>query len=126
MFITADSPDVMFQPNHFFDKLRANGLNLVAMEGGSAVERIRKMFHEEMSTKAVTQWQGLQASNAAYTAVKLLEMTGETTVADIVEKYGLPSFARIVLTDRAELRNSSQCALFAESFHHKPGQALIR
>jgi hypothetical protein len=74
------------QPNYFFDKLRGAGLNLVAMEGGPAVESVRKLFHEQMSTKAVQQWSTLQASNAAYTSALLLQMTDDDTVADVVEK----------------------------------------
>ena len=74
------------QPNYFFDKLRGAGLNLVAMEGGPAVEAVRKLFHEQMSTKAVQQWGTLQASNAAYTSALLLQLTGDDTVADVVEK----------------------------------------
>lgn len=57
------------------------------MEGGPAAEAVRKLFHEQMSTKAVQQWGSLQASNAAYTGALLLQMQGKDTVADVVEKY---------------------------------------
>lgn len=79
---------IITQPNYFFDKLRGNGLNLVAMEGGPKVDQIRKLFHEEMAPRAIPQYRELQTSNAYITALRLIQATekGET-VADVVEKY---------------------------------------
>lgn len=57
------------------------------MEGGSKVERVRKLFHEEMSTRAVAQYQPLQTSHAYYTSHALLELSDEKkTIADAIEQ----------------------------------------
>lgn len=74
------------QPNHYFDKLRADSCNLVAMEGGDDVVKIRKLFHEQMSPKAVVHWRQLQSSNAYYTALELLHMPETMSISDVFEK----------------------------------------
>lgn len=56
------------------------------MEGGPAVEKIRKLFHEEMSPKAVPAWEETQTSNAYHLARGLLNMKDDQTVADIIER----------------------------------------
>ncbi|KAL7008169.1 hypothetical protein EMMF5_002351 [Cystobasidiomycetes sp. EMM_F5] len=73
-------------PNHYFDKLRADSCNLVAMEGGDDVVKIRKLFHEQMSPKAVVHWRQLQSSNAYYTALELLHMPETMSISDVFEK----------------------------------------
>lgn len=95
------------------------------MEGGKVVEAIRKLFHEQMSTKAVRQWGALQASNAAYTSVLLLQMQGDITVADVVEKCVLRRANRPDgLTDGtiSERRKSSRSGHFAASCRLRPGR----
>lgn len=91
------------------------------------MEAVRKLFHEQMSTKAVQQWTGLQASNAAYTSALLLRMEGKDTVADVVEKW----VACIVLPtsgsrNASERRKSSPSAHSAASFLPQPGRTSQR
>lgn len=80
----------MIQDIYYQDQLQGGGLNLVAMKGGEKVERIRKLYHEQMSPKAAGQWLELQRTHAYWLTSQLIEATkAGKEVTDTIERYAL-------------------------------------
>lgn len=57
------------------------------MQGGERVDRVRKLFHEEMSPKAAARWTELQRTHAYWATSQLLKMSKEgEVVSETIER----------------------------------------